>query len=518
MAQIIMGGRARGFRNFGEGAVMAGWKARLTLVFLLIALLAWRSMALAQPADAPTGEKLAYNVRDLTVQITSFHGQDIAAEGYGLVVAQRGDVVTIVTADHVVRDPDGAEYGQVRVAFYTDQAHPQTATVLDLRLPPAYGDLAALEVRKPGFRMTQPPIAQLPLTQGERAWRVGKQRGWTPGNIPGVFTGTERTIWLGFDNLDTPRGSSGGPIVVEKGLVGMVTDDHSGRALVLPINIIANFFREKGLPWGLVGSPEPSAAPQPKPTSEANVTSGFRVKEVFLHATPFDYKGDCPVKIIFAGHVSAGGGSGLVSYIIRISDRGSATIQTQGSESIHTLTFDGPGIKPVSSEWTLGGPGVKFSGWEAIEILDPNTLKSEQANFSIECTPSLPASVASVKISSATCSKIGDGAFRVEVSGDATAPLATFLAVSVDFRPNSKNMWNIGCGTWNDVRSGWYHYCQRSGNQASQTKWTMTAVLYDQQNQQPDVAVGTLLKGSPGQSNFPIPRLASDKSPNLVCR
>jgi hypothetical protein len=33
MAQIIMGGRARGFRNFGEGAVMAGWKARLTLVW-----------------------------------------------------------------------------------------------------------------------------------------------------------------------------------------------------------------------------------------------------------------------------------------------------------------------------------------------------------------------------------------------------------------------------------------------------------------------------------------------------
>jgi hypothetical protein len=162
--------------------------------------------------------------------------------------AKQGDVVTIATADHVVRDPDGAEYGGVRVIFYADQAHPQAATVLDLRLPPAYGDLAVLEVKKPGFRMAQPPVASLPLTQGERAWRVGKQRGWTPGNVPGAFSGTERTIWLGFDNLDTPRGSSGGPIVVERGLVGMVTDDQSGRALVLPINVIANFFYEKGLP------------------------------------------------------------------------------------------------------------------------------------------------------------------------------------------------------------------------------------------------------------------------------
>jgi hypothetical protein len=309
------------------------------------------------------------------------------------------------------------------------KAHFQVATVLDLRVPPAYGDLAVLEVRKPGFRMIQPPVASLPLMQGERAWRLGKQRGWTPGDVPGVFTGTERTIWLGFDNLDTPRGSSGGPIVVEHGLVGMVTDDQSGRALVLPINIMANFFREKGLPWGLVGSEQTSASAQPKPTSEANVNSGFRVKEVMLHAAPFDYKGDCPVKIIFAGHVSAVGGSGIVSYIIRISEWGPATLQIKGTESVQTLTFDGPGIKPVSSEWTLGGPGVKFSGWEAIEILDPNPVKSEQANFSVECTPPLPASVASVKIASASCSKIGDGAFRVEVSGDATAPFATFLGV-----------------------------------------------------------------------------------------
>jgi len=225
-----------------------------------MALFVWCPVLLAQPADAPPVEKLAYGVRDLTVQIISFHGQnrdDIAAEGYGFVVAQQGDVVMIATADHVVRDPDGAEYGEVRVIFYADQAHCQAATVLDLRLPPAYGDLAVLEVRNPGFRMTQTPVASLPLTQGERAWRIGKQRGWTPGNLPGAFTGTERTIWLGFDNLDTPRGSSGGPIVVEQGLVGMVTDDQSGRALVLPINIIANTFHEKGLPWGL-GAPEPA--------------------------------------------------------------------------------------------------------------------------------------------------------------------------------------------------------------------------------------------------------------------
>jgi hypothetical protein len=244
---------------------------------------------LAQPADAPPGEKLAYSVRDLTVQIISSHGQnrdDIAAEGYGFVVAQQGDVVTVATADHVVRDPDGTEYGEVRVIFYADQAHPQAATVLDLRLPPTYGDLAVLEVKKPGFRMSQPPVASLPPTQGERAWRIGKQHGWTPGNVPGAFTGTERTIWLGFDNLDTPRGSSGGPIVVEQGLVGMVTDDQSGRALVLPINVIANFFHEKGLPWGLGGSPQPSASPQSRSPVASNVITIWKVGSPYDGSTP----------------------------------------------------------------------------------------------------------------------------------------------------------------------------------------------------------------------------------------
>jgi len=38
----------------------------------------------------------------------------IAAESYGFVVAQQGDVVTIATGDRVVRGLDGAEYCQVR--------------------------------------------------------------------------------------------------------------------------------------------------------------------------------------------------------------------------------------------------------------------------------------------------------------------------------------------------------------------------------------------------------------------
>jgi TPR repeat protein len=145
---------------------------------------------------------------------------------------------------------------------------------------------------------------------------------------------------------------------------------------------------------------------------------------------------------------------------------------------------------------------------------------ADQGNADAQTGLSRLGSVASVKISNASCSKIGDGAFRVEMSGDATAPSDTFLAVSANpYRPNARNTWNIGCGPWTDVASGWYHYCQRSTNQPSQTTWALTEVLYDQSNTQPYQASGHLIKGSPGRHiDPPVPFLASGVYRNLVCR
>jgi hypothetical protein len=488
---------------------MAGWKVRLTLALVLLAFAPMRPVSLAQPADAPAGEKLAYSVRDLTVQITSYRGQNIAAEGYGFVAGQQGDAVTIVTADHVVRDPDGTEYGQVRVVFFADQAHPLIATIFDLRMPPAYGDLAVLEVRKPGFRMAQPPIAPLPLTVGERAWRVGKQRGWTPGNLPGVFTGTERTIWLGFDNLDTPRGSSGGPIVVAQGLVGMVTDDQSGRALVLPIGIIENFFREKGLPWGPGDSSQASVPAQSAPATTSIIApSGFRVTGATLRAVQDSYKGECPVMMPFTGSISTVGGSGIVSYKLVRSDN--------SVYGFISLKFDGPGSKKVDGRIRFGEPQMKFSDWAEIEVTAPNPFESDHALISIECTPALPASVVSVNISKASCSKIGEGSFRVEMNGDATSPEDALLSLAATgYRPNYRNTQDINCGVWNNVTTGVYHHCQRMENQPSQTRWTYVGVLYDQQATVPSQASAEVLKESPG--NGPLVFLAEDHH-KLACQ
>lgn len=248
----------------GEGAVMAERQdRRLIRLLLLVNCLLMPLAVQAQSVDAPQGEREAYAFRTLTAQVrsTKLDRPDIPVEeGYGFVVGKNGDALTIVTADHVVRDQDGTPYGKVIVELFTNRGHPLSAQLLEPRMPPQYGDMAVLEVHLPNIpAFPRVAVARLPIPEGTEAWRIGKQEGWTPSNRPGVFVGRQRTIWLGFDNLDTPRGSSGGPILTNDGLIGMVTDDQSGRGYVLPIDTITEFLAVQGLPsnFGDRNTPQP---------------------------------------------------------------------------------------------------------------------------------------------------------------------------------------------------------------------------------------------------------------------
>ena len=81
---------------------------------------------------------------------------------------------------------------------------------------------------------------------------------------------------------------------------------------------------------------------------------------------------------MFTGRISAVGGQGTVSYRFQQSDGGSNPVQV--------LKFDGPGSQDITRTWTLGGPGFTYSGWELIEVLDPQNLQSEKASFSVKCS------------------------------------------------------------------------------------------------------------------------------------
>jgi hypothetical protein len=94
--------------------------------------------------------------------------------------------------------------------------------------------------------------------------------------------------------------------------------------------------------------------------------------------TPHEHTGSCSTgfKFTFNGTISVSSGPVSVTYKWIRSDGAIAP-----SETLH---FPGTGAqsKPVSDTWTLSGD---YSGWEAIEILTPNAVKSNRAMFTLTC-------------------------------------------------------------------------------------------------------------------------------------
>lgn len=105
---------------------------------------------------------------------------------------------------------------------------------------------------------------------------------------------------------------------------------------------------------------------------------GFRVIEASMRAKPSNFTGDCPKRIEFSGRISVIGGSGTVSYRL---------IRSDGAKGpVETLTFDRPGSQSISSTWRLGGPGKTYNRyWRAIKILEPNSMESNKAYFTLKC-------------------------------------------------------------------------------------------------------------------------------------
>jgi len=138
-----------------------------------------------------------------------------------------------------------------------------------------------------------------------------------------------------------------------------------------------------------VGVAALAGAEAPKATGQAVVASAMpfspcKVVDASLTGSVRIYKGACPVKIKFTGLIQAAGSISAnkpctVKYIFTRSD---GAIDTE----VKTLTFVAPMSKPVSTEWTIGGPALPHPvGWEAIKVLSPNVFESPHCNFDITC-------------------------------------------------------------------------------------------------------------------------------------
>jgi hypothetical protein len=109
----------------------------------------------------------------------------------------------------------------------------------------------------------------------------------------------------------------------------------------------------------------------------------FRVSEAFLKADNAEMIGPCPIKVNFQGYIKTNG-PGTVKYTFTRSDGATGPV--------HVLEFKEAGSQAVSTSWTLGNASTlpRFDGWQAIKILSPNYVESNQAWFKATCSKEPP--------------------------------------------------------------------------------------------------------------------------------
>lgn len=100
-----------------------------------------------------------------------------------------------------------------------------------------------------------------------------------------------------------------------------------------------------------------------------------------LTADPESYSGPCPTTIRFKGEITV---TNITRPPLKLQYR---FIRSDGASApVKTLTFGKDGMRPVSTTWRLGGPGLPtYEGWQAIKVVYPQDVESNKANFKIEC-------------------------------------------------------------------------------------------------------------------------------------
>jgi len=175
--------------------------------------------------------------------------------GFGFIVGERSGILYIVTANHVVVDPDKVETqgpAKVRVEFFDRRGVKYDAVLLGTH--DTYRDLAVLTVRTPqGLQWTKECLAG-PEKQkrGTPVWFVGRDQEWKPPVEPGHIVVETSTDWvLELEGLPVKPGSSGGPVISETGIIGMIEKDSQDGTNALSIDFIEKSLGAWNHPWQL---------------------------------------------------------------------------------------------------------------------------------------------------------------------------------------------------------------------------------------------------------------------------
>ncbi|MFA5079689.1 MAG: hypothetical protein WC541_09425, partial [Dehalococcoidia bacterium] len=102
-----------------------------------------------------------------------------------------------------------------------------------------------------------------------------------------------------------------------------------------------------------------------------------KVTSVVAKANPSNYTGPCPKTVDMTADITVDGPCTVTYRWERIDG---------ATGPVETLVFSAAGTKTVTSSWTIY-VALNVTYWERVSILTPLPMMSNQANFTITCTP-----------------------------------------------------------------------------------------------------------------------------------
>jgi hypothetical protein len=199
--------------------------------------------------------------------------------GFGFIVGEKSGLLYVVTAYHVVVDPDKVETvvtSKVKVEFFDRRGVKFDADLLGTH--DADRDLAVLTVRAPqGVEWTRQCLAA-PEKQkrGTPVWFVGRDQEWKPPVIPGRVVQEPSTDWtIDLEGLQVKRGSSGGPVISDTGIIGMIETDSEVGTHALSVDFIQKSIEKWNHPWQLQPVKIIDSPPPPPPQTDLDAINAM---------------------------------------------------------------------------------------------------------------------------------------------------------------------------------------------------------------------------------------------------
>jgi hypothetical protein len=247
----------------------------LSLLIIVASLGAFES---AGSAQSLAGDTKAQALRSMVVKISAVFGDGHKKFGVGIIVGEQNNRVVIITANHVVTqlNPDAPSDNSPHITFFENQGTDTIGALQKNSLPIYHGDLAVILADKPPkLTFVRDALSTKTADRGLEVRPIMRSSSWDVPVTPGRVSGINADGHILVEGLGVTGGDSGGPIVANDGMIGMMITDGGdvGKTEVLPFDTIRKFVEgEWHYAWQL-GSPMPTK-PAPLPGTQVSTIAG----------------------------------------------------------------------------------------------------------------------------------------------------------------------------------------------------------------------------------------------------